>query len=94
MEVVDRHEVDKDTYIETYRGLARKSGVNYVRAAGHGALDVMTLGLWEVAGTPLEGAISNNRGYILAKVVYPGKKANEAKKVEIYDAHGKWKLCL
>jgi hypothetical protein len=25
------------------------------RAAFHGAMDVMTLGLWEVVGTPIEG---------------------------------------
>ena len=25
------------------------------RAIGHGVLDVLTLGLWEVAGTPIEG---------------------------------------
>ncbi len=26
------------------------------RAIGHGVMDVLTLGLWEVAGTPIEGA--------------------------------------
>jgi hypothetical protein len=25
------------------------------RAIGHGALDVLTLGLWEIVGTPIEG---------------------------------------
>ena len=25
------------------------------RAIGHGVMDVLTLGLWEVAGTPIEG---------------------------------------
>jgi hypothetical protein len=25
------------------------------RAIGHGAMDVLTLGLWEVVGTPIEG---------------------------------------
>lgn len=29
-------------------------GVKTTRAVGHGALDVMTLGLWEVIGTPAE----------------------------------------
>lgn len=28
------------------------------RAIGHGAADVLTLGLWEVVGTPIEGAAS------------------------------------
>ena len=32
-----------------------------VRAASHGVLDVATLGLWEVIGTPLEGAIEQDK---------------------------------
>ena len=89
MDILDRHQEDNGKHIETYRAIARKSGVNYVRAAGHGVLDVATLGLWEVAGTPIEGSLSNNRGYITAKVTYPYKEAEEAEKIEIYDANGK-----
>ncbi|WP_375358747.1 hypothetical protein [Candidatus Tisiphia endosymbiont of Neophilaenus lineatus] len=69
--------------------MARKSGLNYLRAVGHGVLDVMTLGVWEVAGTPVEGAISNNRGYITARVTYPYKEVDQFEKIEIYDANGK-----
>lgn len=29
------------------------------RAAGHAALDILTLGLWELVGTPIEGAASD-----------------------------------
>ncbi|BFD46805.1 MAG: hypothetical protein DMENIID0002_14510 [Rickettsia endosymbiont of Sergentomyia squamirostris] len=89
MEIVDRHQEENGKYMETYRAMARKSGVNYLRAAGHGVLDVMTLGVWEVAGTPVEGAISNNRGYITARVTYPYKEADKFEKIEIYDANGK-----
>lgn len=89
MEIVDRHQEENGKYMETYRAMARKSGLNYLRAAGHGVLDVMTLGVWEVAGTPVEGAISNNRGYVTARVTYPYKEADKFEKIEIYDANGK-----
>ncbi|MFU7500446.1 MULTISPECIES: hypothetical protein [unclassified Candidatus Tisiphia] len=89
MEIVDRHQEENGKYMETYRAMARKSGLNYLRAAGHGVLDVVTLGVWEVAGTPVEGAISNNRGYITARVTYPYKEAEKLEKIEIYDANGK-----
>jgi hypothetical protein len=89
MEIVDRHQEENGKYMETYRAMARKSSLNYLRAAGHGVLDVVTLGVWEVAGTPVEGAISNNRGYITARVTYPYKEAEKLEKIEIYDANGK-----
>lgn len=30
-------------------------GTKAVRAVGHGVMDVLTLGIWEVIGTPIEG---------------------------------------
>lgn len=36
------------------------------RAAMHGLLDVGTLGIWEVAGTPIEAVKSKKTGYIVA----------------------------
>ena len=88
MNIVDSHQDSDGKFKETYRGQARKSGVNYFRAAGHGVLDVATLGLWEVVGTPIEGAVSNNLGYITAIATYEHKDALEVEKVEIYDANG------
>jgi len=88
MEIIDRHKEKNGNYVEIYRGMARKSGINYARAAGHGALDVMTLGLWEVVGTPVEGAISNNRGYITLRATYQYEGAEKIEKAEIYDANG------
>ncbi len=35
----------------------------------HGLLDVATLGIWEVAGTPIEGTKNNERFYVY-KVQY------------------------
>lgn len=89
MERIDTIESPNGKVTETYRAKARKSGVNYVRAAGHGAMDVMTLGLWEVVGTPVEGAISNNRHFIVAKATYANKSTEEIEQLEIFDANGK-----
>lgn len=36
------------------------------RAAMHGLLDVGTLGLWEVAGTPIEAVKGKKTGYVVA----------------------------
>lgn len=36
------------------------------RAAMHGLLDVGTLGLWEVAGTPIEAVKGKKTGYVIA----------------------------
>ncbi len=88
MDVVDRQEGSDGKYVVTYRAVARKSGANYVRAAGHGMLDVMTLGLWEVAATPIEGALSNNRGYITVKVTYESKEKDKISAIKIYDENG------
>lgn len=41
------------------------------RAAMHGILDVCTLGLWEIAGTPIEGSKGEKRFYSI-KAYYEG----------------------
>ena len=42
-----------------------KSQGSYGRAFMHGLLDVATIGLWEVAGTPIEGSFDRNRYYAI-----------------------------
>jgi hypothetical protein len=91
MEIIDRHDTKEGKYAEIYRGKSGKSGMNYARAAGHGVLDVMTLGLWEVAGTPIEGAISGNHGYIIARAVYPNHETDQFESVEVHNAGNKVK---
>lgn len=88
MSVSDKYNEEDGTFVEIIKAKARKSGLNYFRAAGHGALSVFSLGLWEVVGTPLEGAISNNRGYIIAKVSYPSRQSDTILKSDIYNATG------
>jgi hypothetical protein len=85
MQRIDKHTEKNGQYVEIYRARIRKDGTNYLRAAGHGALDVATMGLWEVVGTPVEGAISNNRGYVTAKVTYANRTSDTIKNVVIHD---------
>lgn len=89
MQKVEQHTEKNGQYVEIYRARLRKDGTNYIRAAGHGALDVATLGLWEVVGTPVEGAISNSRGYVTAKVTYASRNSDTIKHVVIYDPRKK-----
>ncbi len=88
MEIVSGHQENNGRYTETYRDKARKSGLNYLRAAGHRVLDVATLGIWEVAGTPVEGALSNNLGYITVIASYQSKGADHFETMSIYNAQG------
>jgi hypothetical protein len=53
------------TFIQGYSKGAKAS-----RAFFHGAADVFTLGLWEVAGTPIEGAFDGKK--ISVSVIYDG----------------------
>jgi hypothetical protein len=50
------------------------------RAAMHGVLDVATLGIWEVAGTPIEGSMGEKKYYSI-KVYYD--KDENVKKIEL-----------
>ena len=61
-EVVDGKKVDTFNFIQGSGG-ASKAG----RSFFHGAADVLTVGLWELVATPLEGAI---RGTEVQVVVY------------------------
>jgi len=93
MKVVSSKALSSGLFQETYQGLARKSGVNYLRAGGHAVLDVATLGLWEVIGTPVESAISNNRGYWIANAQYEDESSEIIKSLNIYSPNGKQVKC-
>ena len=56
-------------------------GAKVGRALTHGILDVFTLGLWEVIGTPIEGAASGKK--MLIKVIYKDKKVVRVEPLEI-----------
>jgi len=40
------------------------------RAIGHGIMDVLTLGLWEAIGTPIEAAAGSDKECYRIKVIY------------------------
>jgi hypothetical protein len=48
--------VDVFSFVQGYR-----KGVKVGRTIGHGAADVMTLGLWEIVGTPTEATLNGHR---------------------------------
>ena len=53
--------------VETYK--VQKPTGSTARAVMHGVLDIATLGIWEIAGTPIEGA-KGKKGYISIKVYF------------------------
>jgi len=65
--------------IETYN--VRKPTGSTGRAVMHGVLDLATVGLWEVAGTPIEGA-QNKEEFVAIKVV-SNKLSGEVSKIEL-----------
>ena len=60
---VDGHRIDQYAY---EIGNAPSAG----RAAGHAVMDVLTLGLWEIVGTPIE-AVQGEKKYLT--IVYDEK---------------------
>ena len=67
------------TLIETYN--VRKPTGSAGRAVMHGVLDVATLGIWEVAGTPIEGV--QNKEEFVALQVTSDKTSGNISKIEV-----------
>lgn len=65
--------------VETYS--IRKESGSTARAIMHGVLDVSTLCVWEVIGTPMEGVL-NKKEYLLIKVTYE-KDDSRVEKIEL-----------
>jgi hypothetical protein len=55
-ETKDGKRVEIFSFVQGYR-----KGVRVGRTIGHGVADVMTLGLWELAGTPTEATLNGHR---------------------------------
>jgi hypothetical protein len=64
--------------VETYQ--FQKERGSAARALMHGALDVSTLGLWEVVGTPIEVCV-DEKTYFSIRVYYDENEI--AKKIEL-----------
>lgn len=56
--VTDQKADETDGEYVTYRSLLPQGSTG--RAVMHGLLDVATLGIWEVAGTPIEGHLNDD----------------------------------
>jgi hypothetical protein len=63
---------------ETYRIMKEKGSV--ARACMHGVLDLSTGFLWELVGTPIESALSQEK-YYAVKVLFDAE--NQVKKIEL-----------
>ena len=50
----------EDGWIDTYL-LVKGNESSAGRAIGHGVMDVLTLGLWEVIGTPIEAVAGTEK---------------------------------
>jgi hypothetical protein len=65
--VVSSQQLSTGELVETYQ-IPKERG-SAARAVMHGLLDVSTLGLWEIAGTPIEGNL-NKPQFFTVKVTY------------------------
>lgn len=77
--LVSSNEGPGGTLIESYN--VRKPTGSAGRAVMHGVLDVATLGIWEVAGTPIEG--SQNKDEFVALLVTSDKVSGNISKIEL-----------
>ena len=59
---------NKGNIIEEAYQVKKPTG-SAARAVMHGVLDISTFGLWEIAGTPIEGTMDKNKSYPI-KVIY------------------------
>lgn len=79
VEIISSKKDNKERIVEeTYKVTLKKGST--ARAVMHGVLDVATLGLWEVAGTPMEGKLGEKK--ILVIKIYYDENEN-IEKVEL-----------
>jgi len=62
-ELISTDKNENGEIVEVYR--FQKPRGSAVRALMHGLLDVSTLGVWEVVGTPIEATIENKEFYTI-----------------------------
>ncbi|MES2273235.1 MAG: hypothetical protein V4487_03495 [Chlamydiota bacterium] len=70
---------EKGELIETYRILKENGSI--ARAFMHGLLDISTAFLWELAGTPIESALTEKK-YYSVKVTYDNQE--RIQKMELF----------
>lgn len=62
-ETINGKQVDTYSFIQGYSGVTKG-----LRAAGHTFMSIGTLGVWEIAGTGIEGALSGDK--VIVEVTY------------------------
>lgn len=62
---------------------AQKPTGSAARATMHGVLDVATIGLWEVAGTPIEGSMDKKNEYAFKVIYEQNADSNDIKAIQI-----------
>ncbi len=75
-QVVSTQTQPDGTMVETYKILLEQGSTG--RAVMHGLLDVATLGIWEVAGTPIEGSANKDQFTIITATYDLGGKLTAA----------------
>ncbi len=81
--------VQENKIIETYVAPSRDPLLSGAfRATLHATMDVITYGLWEAIGSPVEGIILNSKHYIVAKATFSNKDIDSIDKLEIYNHLG------
>lgn len=66
VQIVQVAKLQNDETMESYRYQLKRGSAG--RAAMHGLLDVATLGVWEVAGTPIEA--TKDKKYVTVTATY------------------------
>ncbi len=73
---------EEETYIDSYlivKGNAPSTG----RAVAHGALDVVSLGLWELIGTPIEMGAGSEDVYRIIIYYDKSEKIKNVEKIKV-----------
>ena len=78
VDIISSKKSEDGELVEEYK-IQIKSSLSWLRALGHGVLDVGTWGLWEIVGTPTEGLLLKG-GKIILRVYYD--KDGVIKKIE------------
>lgn len=77
-EPIESRRNDEGERVEVYRILEQKGSI--ARAVMHGLLDISTGFLWELAGTPIESSLTQQK-YISIKVTFDAE--DQIKKMEL-----------
>ena len=79
-EMLGREEMPDGQIRYMFRALRRQGSTG--RAFMHAYADIATLGLWEIVGTPMEGAVQNSEYFVIEAICDASGKCSS---VELYE---------